>query len=83
MASSVLKHYQYRNIIDIKSLTKAFRLLIINAILAIIFLFLALEEIDWAICSFSDNTDDLVIDNTAWNLNSLFKFSRNLKNISI
>ena len=77
MASSTAYSYRERNIVDIKTLIEALRFLIINAILAFIFLFLTLEEIDWTILSSRENTNYIVIDNTSWNIKnilSLLKF---------
>ena len=72
MASSTLYSYRERNIFDIKTLIEALRLIIVNAILAIIFLFLTLEEIDWAFLSSQEKKNDIVIDNTSWNIKTIF-----------
>ena len=72
MAFSTAYSYEERNIFDIKIFIEAFRFVIINSILAFIFLFLTIEEIDWAILSFKDQVNDKVIDNTSWNIQQIF-----------
>ena len=72
MASSTAYIYQERRIFDIKTIIQALRLIIINAILAFIFLFLTIEEIDWAILSSRENINDEIIDNTSWNIKTIF-----------
>ncbi len=72
MAFSTAYSYEERNIFDIKIFIEAFRFVIINSILAFIFLFLTIEEIDWAILSFKDQVNDKVIDNTSWNIKTIF-----------
>tara|TARA_B100001250_G_scaffold344575_1_gene313649 strand:- start:428 stop:646 length:219 start_codon:yes stop_codon:yes gene_type:complete len=72
MAASTTYSYRDRNIFDIKTLIEAVRFIIINAILALIFLFLTLEEIDWSIFSFRAKLNDIVIDNTSWNIKTIF-----------
>ena len=72
MASSTAYIYRERSIFDIKTLIQALRFIIINAILAFIFLFLTLEEIDWAILSSREKINDTVIDTTSWNINQIF-----------
>ena len=73
MAFSTAYSYRERSIFDLKSLFEGLRFLIINAILAFIFLFLALEEIDWSILSSQSNIKDTVIDNTSWNIKQIFE----------
>ena len=72
MTFSTAYNYKERSIIDIKTLTEAFRFIIVNLILAFIFLFLALEEIDWAILSSREKINDMVVDNTSWNIKKIF-----------
>ena len=72
MASSTAYIYRERSIFDLKTLIQALRFSIINAILAFIFLFLTLEEIDWALFSSRKNINDKVIDNTSWNIKTIF-----------
>ncbi len=64
--------YTQRNIVDPQSIIKFLRFLFINAILALIFLFLALEEVDWVIFSSRASIKDSVNDNTSWNINKIF-----------
>ena len=72
MTLSTAHVYEDRSIFDVKTLIRVLRFTIINAILAVIFLFIALEEIDWAILSFREQINDQVIDNTSWNLKTIF-----------
>ena len=79
MAFSNAYNYRDRNIFDIKTLISAIKFFIINAILAFIFLFLTLEELDWIAFSFLKGTNDKVIDITSWNIKNslnLFKFKK-------
>mgnify|MGYP001217888915 CR=1 FL=1 len=72
MSFSTTYSYRERSIFDVKTLFEALRFIIINVILAVIFLFLTLEEVDWAIFSFRDKINDEIIDNTPWNLTKIF-----------
>ena len=63
--------YSDRNIFDLKTLSKAIRFLIVNSILAALFLFLTLEELEWAIFSNRKRIKDKVIDKTSWNIKTL------------
>ena len=72
MASSTAYNYSERRIVDIQSLIEALRFLIVNAILALIFVFLTIEEIDWAIFSSTDQINENIIDNTSWNIKTIF-----------
>ena len=72
MAFSNAYSYSERNIVDIQTLIEALRFIIINSILAFIFLFLTIEEIDWALLSSRENMNDRVIDNTSWNIKTIF-----------
>ena len=71
---TILNAYSYRerSIFDIKTLIEALRFLIINVILAFIFLFLTLEEIDWFFFSSREKIKDVVIDNSSWNIKKIF-----------
>ena len=62
--------YSDRSIFDLKTLLEAIRFIIINSILAFIFLFLTVEELEWTIFSFKEGFEDLVIDETSWNIKS-------------
>ena len=72
MAVSTAYNYRERGVFDIKTLLEALRFILVNAILAFIFLFLTFEEIDWAIFSSRKDLDDLIIDNTSWNIRKIF-----------
>ena len=72
MAYSTAYVYSERGIFDIKTLMEALRFTIINFILAVIFLFLTLEEIDWTLFSFREKINDKIIDNTSWNIRTIF-----------
>ena len=72
MAASTSYSYNERSIFDIKTLIEALRFMIVNSILACIFLFLTIEEIDWALLSSRDKINDIVIDNTSWNITKIF-----------
>tara|TARA_B100000945_G_scaffold285128_1_gene255194 strand:- start:205 stop:423 length:219 start_codon:yes stop_codon:yes gene_type:complete len=65
--------YSYRNrqIFDLNTLLKAIRFVIVNFILAFIFLFLSVEEFEWAIFSSREGITDTVIDETSWNIKTL------------
>lgn len=63
--------YRDRNIFDLKTLLDAIRFIIVNSILAFIFLFLTFEEFEWAIFSSRERITDKVIDETSWNIKTL------------
>ncbi len=63
--------YGDRRIFDLKTLLIATKYIIINSILAFIFLFLTLEEIDWAIFSYREKITDKITDETSWNIATL------------
>tara|TARA_B100001250_G_scaffold350369_1_gene322050 strand:+ start:2223 stop:2444 length:222 start_codon:yes stop_codon:yes gene_type:complete len=67
--------YSYRNrsIFDLKTLLEAIRFIIVNSILAFIFLFLSIEEFEWAIFSYRERITDKIIDNTSWNIKTLIQ----------
>ena len=72
MAVSTAYNYSERDIFDIKTLLDALRFILVNAILAFIFFFLIFEEIDWAILASRRDLNDLIIDNTSWNVRKIF-----------
>ncbi len=72
MAVSTAYNYRERDIFDIKTLLEALRFILVNAILAFICLFLIFEELDWAILASRKDFDDLIIDNTSWNIKKIF-----------
>ncbi len=61
-------NYSERGIFDLKTLFEAIRFIIVNSILAIIFLFLIFEEIEWKTFSRREIIKDKVIDKTSWNI---------------
>ncbi len=63
--------YRDRSIFDLKTLLEAIRFIIVNSILAFIFLFLTVEEFEWAIFSSRERIKDKVIDETSWNIKTL------------
>ena len=63
--------YSDRSIFDLKTLLEAIRFIIVNSILAFIFLFLTVEEFEWAIYSSREEIKDKVIDETSWNIKTL------------
>ena len=71
MAYSTTYSYRDRSVFDIKTLLEAIRFIIVNFILAFIFLFLTVEEFEWAIFSYKERITDKVIDHTSWNIKTL------------
>ena len=71
MTFSTTYSYGDRHIFDLKTLVEAIKFIIVNSILAFIFLFLALEEIDWSIFSYGEKIRDKIIDKTPWNIKTL------------
>ena len=63
--------YRNRQIFDLKTLLEATRFIILNCILAFIFIFLTIEEFEWAIFSTREGIRDKVIDETSWNIKKL------------
>ena len=63
--------YPDRQIFDLKTLIEGIRFIIVNSILAFIFLFLTVEEFEWAIFSSREGITDKVIDETSWNIKTL------------
>ena len=63
--------YSDRSIFDLKTLFEAIRFIIVNSILAFIFLFLTVEELEWATYSYRERITDKVVDNTSWNIKNL------------
>ena len=72
MTVSTSYNYSERKIFDFQTLIEALRFIIVNLILASIFLFLTLEEIDWAFLSSNESIKESVIDNTVWNIKTIF-----------
>ena len=63
--------YSDRQIFDLKTFLKAIRFIIVNFILTFIFLFLTVEEFEWATFSSLEGITDKVIDETSWNIKTL------------
>ena len=63
--------YRDRKIFDLGTLIEAIRFIIVNSMLAFIFLFLTIEEFEWAIFSYRKKFTDKVIDQTSWNIKTL------------
>ena len=60
--------YSNRKIFDLGTLTKTITFIVANFILVFIFLFLTLEEFEWAIFSSKEQITDEVLDKTPWNI---------------
>ena len=65
--------YSDRKIIDLKTLLDVIKIIIANSILAFIFLFLTIEEFEWAIFSSKEEITHKVVDETSWNINTLIQ----------
>ena len=63
--------YSNREFFDLRTLFKAIRLIVVNFILTLIFLFLTIEELEWATFSSKEQIKDEIIDETSWNLKTL------------
>ena len=71
MNFATIYSYRDRRIFDLKTLLEAIRFVIINSILAFIFLFLIVEEFEWATFSTRKRIKDKVLDQTSWNIKTL------------
>ncbi len=71
MTFSTSYSYGDRSIFDLKTLLEAIRFIIVNFILAFVFLFLTVEEFEWTIFSSREEIKDKVIDETSWNIKTL------------
>ena len=65
--------YPDRQIFDLKTLLSAIRFIIVNSILAFIFLFLTVEEFEWAIFASKEGITDKVVDETSWSIKTLIQ----------
>ncbi len=63
--------YGDRRIFDLKTLVEAIRFIVINSVLAFVFLFLIVEEFEWATFLTRKEIKDKVIDQTPWNIKTL------------
>ena len=64
MTSSASYSFNEKSISNSNFLFDNIMLIINNLILALIFLFITIEEIDWICLSISETTSDYLIDNT-------------------
>ena len=71
MTFATTYRYSQRQIFDLKTLLEAIRFIIVNSILAFIFLFLTVEELEWGLFSSREGITDKVIDETSWNIKLL------------
>ena len=62
-----------REIFDLRSLLEPVKFIIVNFILALIFLFITLEELEWSAWSSSEQITYEIIDETSWNIKILIK----------
>ena len=60
--------YSNKKNFDLSTLLKAITFIVANFILVFIFLFLTLEEFEWAIFSSKEQITDEVLDKTPWNI---------------
>jgi len=60
--------YSNKKIYDLSTLLNAITFIVANFILVLIFLFLTLEEFEWAIFSSKEQITDEVLDKTPWNI---------------
>ena len=63
--------YRYRQVYDLRTFIEWIRFIIVNFILFFIFLFLTVEEFEWATFSSRKGIADEVIDETPWNIKTL------------
>ena len=68
MTLATTNSYSNKKIFDLSTLLKAITFIVANFILVFIFLFLTLEEIEWAIFSSKEQITDEVLDKTPWNI---------------
>jgi len=71
MTFTTTYNYSDRSIFDLKTLIESIRFIIVNSILAFIFLFLTFEEFEWEIFSSREGITDKVIDESSWNIKTL------------
>ena len=71
MTFATIYSYSDRHIFDLKTLVEAIRFIVINSVLAFIFLFLIVEEFEWATFSAKNGIKDKVVDQTSWNIKTL------------
>ncbi len=71
MVFSTTYSFKQRSIFDFKTVIEALKFILIHVILAFIFLFLIIEEIDWALFLFRAQNNDKLIDDTSWNIKNI------------
>tara|TARA_Y100001968_G_scaffold78695_1_gene69971 strand:+ start:1557 stop:1775 length:219 start_codon:yes stop_codon:yes gene_type:complete len=71
MTFATAYNYSERSVFDLKTLFAAIKFFVVNSILFFIFLFLTVEEFEWAIFSYRERITDKVIDETSWNIKTL------------
>ena len=71
MTVATIYNYGNRRIFDLKTLLETIRFIIVNFTLLFIFLFLVVEELEWAIFSSRKGITDRVNDETSWNIKTL------------
>ena len=71
MTFSATYSYRDRSIFDLKTLIEGIRFILVNSILAFIFLFLTFEEFEWEMFSYREGIKDKVIDESSWNIKTL------------
>ncbi len=64
-----------RGIFDLKILLEIIRFVISHFVLALIFLFLIIEEFEWVVFSNREGLSDKLVDQTSWNFNTLINKS--------
>ena len=72
MTSLIAANYRYKNLLEMDTFWVALKFIFTHLVLAIIFLFLLFEEIDWALYSSRNNLNDEIVDNTSWNLTDFY-----------
>ncbi len=72
MTYSTVYSYREKSSLDIRNLILILKFILVNAVLACIFLFLTLEEIDWFLFSTRQEINDTLIDDTTWNIKKIF-----------
>jgi len=71
MTFATTYRYSDRKVFDLKTLLEAIKFIIVNFVLAFIFLFLTVEEFEWTIFSSREKITDKIIDETSWNIKTL------------
>ena len=73
MTFAATHSYSNRKIFDLSTLHKAITFIVANFILVVIFLFITLEEFEWAIFSSREQITDKVLDETTWNIKTIIE----------